>query len=189
MTVKWRRFNNAIHRDIGYFFFGMTVIYGLSGIALNHIDDWDPSYIINRKEVVFESGPSMASLSKADLLGLLKEAGVHDAYKKHYYPEPGMLKVFLEGGSVMIDIARGVGILETVKRRPVFFDVNYLHYNNPKALWTWFSDVYAGALILMAITGLFVLKGKNSFRKRGIWFVIVGVVIPLVFLVFYYSSL
>ena len=36
---KWIR---VIHRDMGYIFFGMSLIYGISGIALNHLDDWNP---------------------------------------------------------------------------------------------------------------------------------------------------
>jgi uncharacterized protein len=82
-------------------------------------------------------------------------------------------------------MSTGRGILEIGRRRPVFFEVNYLHYNHTKFLWTWFSDIFAGGLIVLAITGLFVLRGKNGFRKRGIWFVLVGVLIPLAFLLVY----
>jgi len=44
--MKLRKWNRIIHRDLGYIFFGMSIIYGLSGIALNHIGDWNPDYII-----------------------------------------------------------------------------------------------------------------------------------------------
>ncbi len=44
MAFKWRKWNRAIHRDFGYLFFGMTIIYALSGIAINHLDDWNPNY-------------------------------------------------------------------------------------------------------------------------------------------------
>jgi hypothetical protein len=189
MAIKWRKLNNAVHRDIGYFFFGMTVIYGLSGIALNHLDDWDPSYSINRREILLPKDHLSKGLSKSELVEILKNAGVNQSYKKHYFPESHIMKVFLESGSVVIDMMNGRGVLETVKRRPIFFEFNYLHYNNPKALWTWFSDLYAAALIVMAVTGLFILRGKNSFRKRGIWLVAVGIAIPLVFLILYYAAL
>ena len=39
--AAWLR---AVHRDIGYLAVGFTVIYALSGIAMNHIDDWDPNF-------------------------------------------------------------------------------------------------------------------------------------------------
>src|SRR5256885_9515808 len=41
---RWRAWLRAIHRDIGYLAVGFTVIYALSGIAMNHIDDWDPNF-------------------------------------------------------------------------------------------------------------------------------------------------
>ena len=37
----------AIHRDVGYVAVGLTFVYALSGIAVNHITDWndgDPSF-------------------------------------------------------------------------------------------------------------------------------------------------
>jgi hypothetical protein len=186
MIKSWRRFNNAIHRDIGYLFFGMAVIYGLSGIALNHINDWDPSYIITKEEIKFEAASLGDDLNETQVKSILDEFVPGFIYKKHYYPTEDVMKVFISGGSVTINTNSGLGILEHVRKRPVFFEVNYLHYNNAGALWTWFSDIFSGGLIIMAITGLFVLRGKNSFRKRGIWFVSVGIIIPLIFLLLYY---
>ena len=43
----WRPWIRAIHRDAGYVVVGLTFIYALSGIAVNHITDWgdgDPSF-------------------------------------------------------------------------------------------------------------------------------------------------
>ncbi len=40
VMMKARTINNALHRYLGYFFFGMTVVYAFSGLALNHIHDW-----------------------------------------------------------------------------------------------------------------------------------------------------
>lgn len=37
------------HRDIGYFIAGLTIIYSISGVAVNHIDDWNPSYTITKE--------------------------------------------------------------------------------------------------------------------------------------------
>jgi len=41
---KWRAWLRAIHRDVGYLAVGSTLIYTLSGIAMNHVDDRDPSF-------------------------------------------------------------------------------------------------------------------------------------------------
>jgi hypothetical protein len=49
----------------------------------------------------------------------------------------------------------------------------------------WFSDLYCVVLIIVTITGLFVLKGKKGITGRGAWLTGLGVVLPLAFLVFY----
>jgi len=43
--VQWRKLIIATHRDVGYFFAGLTVLYAVSGVAVNHIDDWNPSHL------------------------------------------------------------------------------------------------------------------------------------------------
>ena len=45
MYMKWRKWNNILHRDLGYLFFGLTIIYVISGISLNHKHNWNPNYI------------------------------------------------------------------------------------------------------------------------------------------------
>ena len=135
MNINWRKINNILHRDVGYFFVGMTIIYSLSGIALNHIDDWDPNYKIVNERVQIDTealGSSMTSVEVLQLIDLLK---VNKKIKMHYYPNPHTLKVFLHGGSLTIDTQTGHGFLETVDRRPIFYEANYLHYNHSKFLW------------------------------------------------------
>ena len=34
-----------MHRDLGYLAVGLTVVYALSGLAVNHIADWDPNFV------------------------------------------------------------------------------------------------------------------------------------------------
>jgi len=184
--MKLRRLNNALHRDIGYFFFGMAIIYGLSGIALNHRHHWNPNYII-KQEVKTISIPGNISDGKelSETILELLDAGL--VYKTHL--EAGNnIRIFVEGGTINANKVSGVTSIETVKRRPVFNQVNYLHYNAPRKLWTWFSDLFALGLIVLAITGLFVLKGKNGLRRRGIYFVVTGVLIPLLLLYLYMST-
>ena len=42
--MNWRRLNNIVHRDLGYLAVGLTIVYGISGLAVNHKADWNPSY-------------------------------------------------------------------------------------------------------------------------------------------------
>lgn len=179
--MNWRKINNIIHRDFGYFFFGMTIIYALSGIALNHLKDWNPSYIIEIENLAFQSNEKLNDLTEHDVKNLLADHSITEDYKSHYYPNNETLKIFLKDGSVTIDVMNRSGLLESVSRRPIFFEVNFLHYN-PIIWWTYFSDFYSIGLIAISITGLFVLKGKNGITGRGAWLTAAGVIIPIIYL-------
>ncbi|MBE0646123.1 MAG: PepSY-associated TM helix domain-containing protein [Bacteroidetes bacterium] len=183
-TQRIRKWNQAIHRDLGYFFAGMTVIYAISGIALNHIKEWDPNYNITQKDVQVKPF-EQEGFTRDMAVAMLEPLGEAHNFKKHYFPEPGILKIFLDGGSLTVDAESGEGLLEHARRRAVFFEMNYLHYNTPKNLWTWFSDIFAGALVLLAISGLFILKGKKGITGRGAWLTAAGLIIPAVFLMLY----
>ncbi len=44
LRKRWRPWLRALHRDAGYLAVGLTFIYAVSGLAINHIKDWDPNY-------------------------------------------------------------------------------------------------------------------------------------------------
>jgi hypothetical protein len=185
MQFNWRKINRVIHRDLGYFFTGMVIIYGLSGIALNHIDDWNPNYTIEVQEKRISLPENFDENNQASVMTILEQCRVNQDYKNHYSPSPGRIKIFLEeGSSVTVDTTTGIANIEIIRKRPVFYEVNFLHYN-PGKLWTWFSDIFALSLMILAITGLFILKGKNGIRGRGAWLSIAGVLISIAFLVIY----
>ncbi len=180
-----RKWNNIIHRDLGYFFFGVTLVYALSGIALNHraIGDWNASYIVNYN--IFSTPVAINTLNLGDstIIEILKTANLDTKYKEFYRPEPNILKIFIDKGSIEVDINTGVGNIETLTKRPLFNHLNFLHYN-PNRWWTWFSDIYAVSLMLLAITGLFVIRGKNGLLWRGLILSCIGIIIPILFLIF-----
>lgn len=179
-----RKWSRILHRDIGYFFIGTTIIYGLSGIALNHMSDWNPNYSVNINHFETDINLEKSAAIEGNILTLLDDIDDRDNYKKHYYPSDNRLKIFLKGGSsVVVNVRSGKGYAEYLKRRPIFYEVNYLHYN-PNRFWTWFSDIFAGALILFAITSLFMVKGKKGLKGRGGIYTALGILIPLLFLIF-----
>ncbi len=180
-----RKWSRILHRDIGYFFIGTTLIYGISGIALNHMSDWNPNYNVEVNYFTTNLNLAKSSNIKPSILKLLDAIDNRNNYKKHYYPNKNQLKVFLKGGSsVVVNINNGKVRAEYLKKRPVFYESNYLHYN-PNRLWTWFSDAFAAALILFAITSFFMVKGKHGITGRGGIYTILGIIIPLVFLWYY----
>ena len=180
----FRKWNRILHRDIGFFFVGVTVIYGLSGIALNHLRDWNPNYRVDRVEVMTDLSLERSPRLKENIIQFLEDIGVRDDYKNHYFPEAGYLKIFLAGGSsIVMNVETGQGMAEYLVKRPVFYQANYLHYN-PHAWWMWFSDIYAGALIFLAVSSIFMVRGKKGAWGRGGVYIALGIIIPVLFLLF-----
>jgi hypothetical protein len=62
---RWRAWLRAIHRDVGYFAVGFTVIYALSGIAMNHLEDWNPSFRASERVVTMAPIPDGATKEQA----------------------------------------------------------------------------------------------------------------------------
>ncbi len=48
------------------------------------------------------------------------------------------------------------------------------------------DDAFAVGLIFLAVSGLFMVKGKKGIKWRGTFFTIAGILIPILFLLFYY---
>ena len=184
--MNWRKWNNIIHRDMGYLCFGLTIIYVISGIAVNHIDIWNPSYKIEHLKTSIEPVPATTQLSMQTVHNILKEVGETGLYKNSFRPDPGTLQIFVEGNTLTVTLASGEVLQEKVMARPVLRQMNYLHLNHPKKLWSWFADLYALCLGALAISGLFVLKGKKGITGRGAWFTGAGIIVPFIFLWLYY---
>jgi uncharacterized protein len=185
-TRTLRRWNNALHRDIGYLAFGMTIIYAISGIVLNHFKSGDfehPDYSRHYQNYTVPL-PSDGIVTKTWMMSVLKDIGEENHYKS-YITGAGYMNIYLTNGSFYIDLKTGEAELQQKTPRYVIKEFNLLHYNNIKKFFTWFSDLYAVALILLAITGLFVLRGKNGILRRGAWLTAIGILLPALFLLFY----
>lgn len=184
--MRLRKLNRLVHRYLGYFFFGMTIIYAISGIAINHLDDWNPNFSVTTKELNtnYKNG---TKLTKEDIFKILENNSISTkTYKSHYYPKPHIVKAFLKNGTLQLNIDNGYGQIETLRRRPIIKEFTFLHYN-PVRLWTYFSDFYAVGLFFLAVTGLFVLKGKHGITGiTAIILTTLGIIIPALFLLLYY---
>lgn len=179
---KLRYWFRVLHRDIGYFFIGSSLIYGLSGIALNHLKDWNPNYSVELTSFTSDQKIDKKDTTVASIEALLIDLDLEDDYKKHYFPKDSVLKVFLKGGStIMFDLKSGYGEVELLKKRPIFYEVNFLHYN-PNAWWMWFSDLFAVALIFLAISSFFIVKGRHGVVGKGGIYIALGIIIPLIML-------
>lgn len=182
--MKIRKLLRVLHRDIGYFITGIVLIYAISGIALNHRKDWNPHHIIVQEEIEIENVHGR-SFGKKKVLCILDNFEHVPVYKKHYIASNGLLKVFVENGMVIYNPRTGIAEMELLEKRPVFYQINKLHIAGTKRIWVWISDIMSVLLIFVAVSGLFLVKGKNSISGRGLWYTLLGFVIPGIFLLFY----
>jgi hypothetical protein len=185
---RWRRWNAAIHRDLGYLCAGLTVVYAVSGVAVNHIADWNPNYATTERTVALDGDLAVAdSREPGFTAAVLGQLGVEGETRGTFRPDPNTLQIFVGGGTtVSVDLAGGSATLEAVRDRAGLRQANFLHLNHPKKLWTWMADVYAVALALLAVTGLFVLRGRNGITGRGAWLTAAGIAVPALFLLLYF---
>lgn len=176
-----------MHRKLGYLFFGMAIVYGVSGIALNHhiARHWNPS-LVERSESIQGVRPmDRESVGKEYIQEILEKAGEKDNYKQYYFPGQGSLLIYLDKGHINVNLETGEATVIKIRNRRVFREMNFLHYNKPKQLWTYFADLFAFSLIVLAVSGLFMARGKKGIRGQGGILLGVGIIIPLVFLLLY----
>lgn len=184
--MNWRKWNNLIHRDLGYLCFGLTIVYVISGVAVNHIDRWNPSYRVEHLRSRLELPVDETGLDQQFIDGLLARLGENRRFLNSFQPDPQTLQLFVEGNTITLNLATGEVLQEKVTARPLLRQVNFLHLNHPKKLWSWFADLYAVSLGLLAVTGLFVLRGNKGITGRGAWLTGLGVILPIFFIWLYY---
>lgn len=179
----WRRWSIVLHRDVGYLAVAMTLAYAISGIAVNHVADWNPNYRITKSFI--EVAPITATTAPEIVAAAVERLGLGEAPKSSFRPDPHTVQLFYKGKVYHVDLPTGKVMIESTVARPVLYEMNQLHLNHPKKAWTYVADVYALALILLAITGLFVLKGPLGITRRGGWLTAAGAVLPIGYWLFY----
>ena len=179
--TKIRKWFRIIHRELSYVFAGMLLVYAISGIALNHKNSFNSQYSITRTEYRF-APTEQSVIDQAQIGKWLAECGVAGDEIQHYFPDANTLKVFLKGNSnLVVELSSGNAVLEQVCKRPILGSLSKLHYNPGKA-WTWFSDIFAGAMVVIVLSGIFMLRGKHSLLGIGGIEFLVGILIPLLFI-------
>lgn len=175
MASRWRGYLRAFHRDFGYLAIGFTVIYAVSGIAQNHIEDWgDVSYKSYEETIGIDPIPDALPDDKAIAL-VVDKVGLGT-------PSSALRA----GDEVRVEYASGakasaIGDRITVQGRSqrVFIGAaNWLHRARNKHAWKYVADLYAVLLLYLAISGIFMIKGRLGLKWRGAVLISIGVAVP-----------
>ena len=171
----------ALHRDIGYFAVGLTIVYATSGIAVNHLKDWDPNFRqLNRTHQLALPLPADDDAAAKSALGSL---GVHEAPREVYRASPTRLELVFDQRTFHVDTTNGVVHEEGQAARPLLRAANWLHLNRGKKAWTYVADFYAIFLLFLAISGLFMIPGKKGLLGRGAIVALAGAAVPILYVV------
>ena len=176
--ASWRRLLRALHRDLGYLAVGLTLIYAASGLAVNHIADWDPNF--RNYSVVHELGP-LDSERAAELA--IERLGIEEKPREVYRAAADRIDVVLDRHTLHVDPRTGRVIDEGQRPRLFLRLANWLHLNRGKKAWTYAADFYAAGLLVLAVSGMFMLPGRRGLAGRGAVFVSIGIVIPVLYVV------
>jgi uncharacterized protein len=184
-TAGFRRFKlrpwlRALHRDLGYLAVGLTVMYALSGLAVNHIADWDPSFVqIEREFTVAIDTPDD---DEATAKTVATAAGITEEPLDVYRVSETQLDLEFAARTLHVDPTTG-RVFEEGQEPRVFLRVaNWLHLNRGKKAWTVFADGYAIVLLVLASTGLFMIPGRKGLIGRGAILVLIGAGVPFGYL-------
>lgn len=177
----FRKVCRWLHRELGFFAVGLTLVYAVSGIAVNHIHHWDP----NHTGYVETWSIEPPGVGETDALAplVLERLALDEPVKDTWRAGRELFQVFVEDGTVDVNLATGEVTRQGHRKRPVLFDLNFMHLNKGRAPWTGIADAYAGVLIVLALTGIFLVKGRKGLAGRGGVLTALGVVLPLIYVV------
>lgn len=169
------------HRDIAYFYLGLIIAFSISGIFLNHRQDWHPRrYTYNTKEIKVKL-PDNQEMINDDFINSFTTVNAIDDQLRRFQVTADALRISYVNNDVEIDLASGEGKITTYKTTPVLGQMTKLHVDTSK-WWIYYSDIFGVAMLTIAITGMFIQTGDKSFKKRGWKLALIGLLFPLVFL-------
>lgn len=171
--IKWLR---ILHRDIGYFVVGITLVYAVSGIILNHKkNNIDPAYRSVVIEEYIDKGLTVSEFQS------IFQIHFKNNELKSVIPNNEVYQVFVKGGVGEYEPVNGRVFIEVYQKKPFVHFINKLHYNQ-KNYWTAPADIYAGVLIFLALSGIFMVRGKKGLSGSGKWYLMAGIFLVLIYI-------
>ena len=168
------------HRDIAYFYLGLIIAFSFSGIFLNHRQDWHPRrYKADIREIAV-SPVIKDSINDRFVAAFAEQHGIKDNVRRFAVNE-NQVRISFVNHDAEFDLTTGKGNIIHYKITPLLGQMTILHVDTSKS-WIYYSDVFGVAMLVIAITGMFIAKGEHSFKKRGWKLALAGLIFPLIFL-------
>lgn len=180
-SLSMRAWLRLLHRDAGYLAIGLTFVYAVSGLAVNHIADWDPNFEQFEREhqlhVPLEGEDRQ--IARSVLLAL----GIDETVRDVFRASQTQLEITLEHRTIHVDPTTGKVDEEGQRPRALLRVANWLHLNRGKKAWSYVADSYAMLLLFLACSGMFMLSGRRGIFGRGGLLVATGLLLPVLYVV------
>jgi hypothetical protein len=157
----------SLHRDIGFFIIGLTLIYGISGIILIYRET---GFLKQEKQIERHLDANIENSELGKMLHLrnfevVKVEGDVVYFKNGIYNKTtGMVKY-------------------SDKSLPSFLEkFNNLHKASSRSVTYWFSTIFGILLLFLAISSFWMFKPKTKLFRRGILFAGIGFIIAIILL-------
>jgi hypothetical protein len=187
-----RRLLRAVHRDAGFLAVGLTLVYAVSGFAVNHREDFDsdfrertsvrdvglPSALLGHEHPRTELTPEEQKRLGEEVASRLGLPTPENAF----YRNARTFTVFFGQGErnvVDYDPVSGRAQHRVRTERMPFRTLNYLHLNEGPRAWTFVADGYAVLLAFLALSGLFMVRGRRALLGTGWVWLALGIAVPL----------
>jgi len=158
----------SLHRDIGFFVIGLTIIYTISGILLIYRDSDFLKHEVNTEREI------KPNLSESDL-GMALHVRDFKVLKSE-----GDLVYFNNG-----TYNKATGLVQYKEKvlPSVFGSSINLHKTSSRSATRWISIIYGSLLLFLAISSFWMFKSKTKLFRRGIYITAVGFIAALILLI------
>ncbi|HPB99107.1 MAG TPA: PepSY-associated TM helix domain-containing protein, partial [Polyangiaceae bacterium] len=200
--MRWRPLLLSLHRDIGFLCVGLTIVYAVSGIAVNHAHHWNydrsethqslwlghPADLLQnasaeRKQLVRSDPSQMTPQEEQTLVRAIGEKiGRPLPPRNVFWRGPYEILAFWGQGDddmTVYHVSSGMITHTLRKDRWIIRSFNALHLNERHGPWTFIADAFALLLCFLAVSGMLIVRGPRGIKGRGGIFLAIGVAIPI----------
>jgi len=180
-SQKFTTLARTWHRDIAYFFVGLIISFSISGITLNHRRTFSSrTFSYDTEQIKLNLPSSVDQITEDFIQSILPVLDIGNKYEG-FQIRNGSLRILFDKARAEVNLETGEGEKEWIGKKYVLAEMADLHQTTNPA-WIWYSDIFGIAMILIAISGMFISGGNSSFKQRGWKLALVGIIFPLIFL-------
>lgn len=191
--------SRSLHRDLGYFFIGITLIYAITGFILSARGlgwfkyDYNFQTNISKSISIDNFKKKLIEEAKDGKLDYIYKFGTKDVVERNinrlvFIKEENKV-LYFDYKYMHIDYHINSGLTNIIYRSyPPFLQLfigSHLSTNNK--VWFYLAMVYSIVLAFFALSAIVMVKGKYGFKKRGLFLMLAGIITVVIFLSFSFS--